>query len=181
MTTRRFAAALAAAALIAGAVPATASAAPMLPPLPDFVEGLLPGSLTNPNDKSRGCDVDWNSSATKKIVGGGVVDTIDGSVSTGQRSPGVTEAQLWGTMAQPNWRVVVATNKDIADYKLVVKLPAGYQYSQTIGERDAAWFAVDDYDNRNAPVPWTNALGPEDLVVDQVGTTVTVTVKGGTL
>lgn len=184
MSKRRFAAIVAAAAIFTTAAPATALAAPALPPLPAPLAGLqdVLGVHSNPDNKTKNCQVDWNSSATKKELDGTIENTINGGVTPARGDNGVTEVQLWGdNLTSPNWRVVVATDQDVKDYKLVVDLPAGYDYTQTVTPTDSNWFGVDELDNRKEPVKWTNPLGPDDLNIARDGTKVTVTLKGGTL
>lgn len=182
MTKYRLAAVLASAAVFASVAPATALAAPALPgPLAGL--GDVVGIHGNADNKTAGCRVDWDTSATKTLVDGKVDNKITGGVSPARGDNGVTEMQLWGDFTTPHWRTVVATDGDIANYKLVVKLPAGYTYA-TVVSNNSNWFAVDQLDNRKAPVKWTHALGSDDLAVASTdgGKAVTITVKnGGTL
>lgn len=161
--------------------PATAAAAPALPgPLAGLADVV--GIHSNDANKTRNCTVDWNSSATKKSVDGALSSTIDSGVSPARGDNGVTEVQAWKTpMARPVWRTVVATDNEIADYKLVVMLPTGYAYSPSIKPSTDTWFAVDQLDNREAPVAWTNAIGAEGLKLVWSGSTVTITTVKGDL
>ncbi|ALG86215.1 hypothetical protein [Gordonia phthalatica] len=183
MSKRRCAAIAAAVAIAASVAPATATAAPALPgPLAGFADVI--GIHSNPANKTAGCQVDWNSSATKTQSGTEVKNEITSGVSPARGDNGVTEVQLWGnSMTSMTWRTVVATDNEIANYKLVVKLPAGYAYNATIKASTDNWFGVDQLDNRKAPVKWTKAVGPEGLhqAWSDNGTTLTVTTVKGDL
>lgn len=173
MVKLRLAAVVASAAIIVSAAPATALASPGPASPWGSLGELWPGKTKNPENKSKGCGIDWNSSAqmtstNSKILGG---------VSPARGDDGVTEVQLWGSPGAPNWRVVVATDHAIKDFQLKVTLPEGYTYAPSIGAADSPWFAVDELDNRHAPVPWQNVLGPNDLTVTQAGRVTTVKVK----
>ena len=181
MSRTRIGAVVAAAAIFASIAPATAVAAPALPgPLAGLADVI--GVHSNPANKTAACKVDWNSSATKKSADGQLSFSIDSGVSPARGDNGVTEVQTWNTpMGAPVWRTVVATDNEIANYKLVVTLPAGYTYTTSIKPSTDNWFAVDQLDNRKAPVKWTNAIGADGLKVTWSGTTATITTVKGDL
>lgn len=176
MVKLRLAAAVAGAAVIMSAAPATALASPGTAPSWGSVGDLLPGN-DNPQNKSKGCSVDWNSSAQMTSTD----TTIRGGVSPARGDDGVTEVQLWGSPAAPHWRVVVAADHAIKDFTLKVTLPEGYTYTPSIEAADSNWFGVDKLDNRNEPVPWQKVLGPDDVTVDQAGRVTTVKIKDNVL
>ncbi len=178
LSKRRFAAVAAAAAIVTSVAPATALATPALPgPLAGF-SSIFGNS--NPDNKSRGCHVDWRSSATKTRTDSGVTNTIDGGVTPRRGDNGATEMQLWGDFSKPFWRTIVATDGDIRNYKLEVKLPAGYAYTSEVFAADSTWFGIDGANNLTK---WPKALGPDSLTVTTSTDTrtATVKVKSGTL